>query len=111
MILVRGPTATQLTKTAVGAKYAESSSPSDADDRLRILPDIKHKYVHAGDAEGHHRQREAPQQEAEKVKDTPERSARPATTRLAEAPIRVKLPPRHAPKESDHHRGSVVAAS
>jgi hypothetical protein len=46
-----------------------------------------------------------------KVKDTPERSARPATTRLAEAPIRVKLPPRHAPKESDHQRGSVVAAS
>ncbi len=41
----------------------------------------------------------------------PSRATRPATTRLAEAPIRVKLPPRHAPRESDHHSGSVVEAS
>src|SRR5918997_4518661 len=41
----------------------------------------------------------------------PSRATSPATTRLAEAPISVKLPPRQAPKESDHHRGSTVAAS
>ena len=35
----------------------------------------------------------------------PERSANPATTRFADAPISVPFPPRHAPSASDHHRG------
>src|SRR5512132_2115320 len=35
----------------------------------------------------------------------PLRSAIPATVRLADAPIRVPLPPRHAPSESAHHSG------
>src|ERR687895_1600428 len=47
----------------------------------------------------------------QKLNDIPSLPTSPATTRLAEAPIRVKFPPRHAPSESDHHRGSTVAAS
>lgn len=36
----------------------------------------------------------------------PDFSANPATTRLALAPIRVPLPPRQAPRASDHQIGS-----
>jgi hypothetical protein len=34
------------------------------------------------------------------------RSAMPATVRLADAPIKVPLPPRHAPSDSAHHNGN-----
>src|ERR671918_515175 len=47
----------------------------------------------------------------QKLNDIPSLPTSPATTRLAEAPMRVKFPPRQAPRESDHHRGSTVAAS
>src|SRR5918997_2816927 len=45
------------------------------------------------------------------LNDIPSLPTSPATTRLAEAPMRVKFPPRQAPRESDHHNGSTVAAS
>ena len=40
----------------------------------------------------------------------PARSASPATTRFAEAPISVPFPPRQAPSDSDHHSGSSAAS-
>ena len=40
----------------------------------------------------------------------PARSLIPATTTLAEAPIRVKLPPKSAPRASAHHKGRTSAS-
>src|SRR5206468_11888552 len=40
----------------------------------------------------------------------PARSASPATTRLADAPISVPLPPRHAPSDRAHHSGTSAAS-
>src|SRR5215510_16479085 len=40
-----------------------------------------------------------------KRKGMPARSAMPATVRLALAPISVPLPPRQAPRDSDHQSG------
>src|SRR5664279_5035796 len=42
-----------------------------------------------------------------KLNGTPLRSPMPATVRLAEAPIRVPLPPRHAPSDRHHQSGSI----
>ena len=40
----------------------------------------------------------------------PERSAKPAIIRLALAPTSEPLPPRQAPKASDHHSGTRFSA-
>ena len=32
----------------------------------------------------------------------------PATAKFADAPVSVPLPPRQAPSESDHHKGSIA---
>src|SRR5579862_7274474 len=38
------------------------------------------------------------------------RCAMPATVRLAEAPMSVPLPPKQAPSESAHHKGSSASS-
>src|SRR4029453_17655032 len=43
-------------------------------------------------------------------KVVPARSDSPATTRFAEAPISVPFPPRQAPSDSAHHKGSNAAS-
>src|SRR4030095_466112 len=45
-----------------------------------------------------------------KRNDVPARSDSPATTRFADAPINVPLPPRQAPSDSAHHSGSSAAS-
>ena len=45
-----------------------------------------------------------------KLNGTPLRSPMPATVRLAEAPIKVPLPPRQAPSDRHHHSGWICPA-
>ncbi len=42
-----------------------------------------------------------------KLMGYPSRDAMPETITLAEAPIMVPLPPRHAPRDKAHHRGPI----